>query len=557
MTKWICQVCGYEHEGPEPPETCPLCGADKSEFTRVPPVDAASPPSPSAQPIAIAAQERTWVCTVCGYESRGITPPDICPECGVDHTFFRPADMPAAAPPCPQVASKPASLQCSLCDTQLSQTTVLDACPTCMGRFIECGTSARATITPATKTKSRRYVVLGSGIAALTAVEQIRARDTSSQIDMITREPCLPYYRINLTRYLNGDIPAAKLFVHSPSWYVENQVTVHLETDVLAYHPTEHNVQTRRGSMPYDRLVVATGARAFVPPIKNAQVRSVHAVRTIQDAQSVLRAAGSGVRVVVLGGGILGLEAAFAMIHRGCEVSVCEGSPHLLPRQLDSRAAQIVQRYFESKGVTLVFEDLPAEILGDEFATGVRLQSGRSIPADIVIVSTGIRSNNALDQAAGLEVKRALVVNSQMQTSAPDVYAAGDGVEHGGVSYGIWPASLEMGKIAGRNASGDTALFSSMPPNNIVKVLDIEVYSVGALTAKGPNASELVHDDPAASVYEKVVVEDGKLAGAIFVGNAASGNKLRGFIEAHRELSSFGLAPDLPMHLALKRIKES
>jgi nitrite reductase (NADH) large subunit len=236
-------------------------------------------------------------------------------------------------------------------------------------------------------------------------------------------------------------------------------------------------------------------------------------------------------KVLVIGGGILGLEAAFGIARKGIEVTVCEGAPYLLQRQLDERSARIVQEHLESKGLKFIFGDLPSELIGDETVRAVKLNSGRLIDASLVITSAGIRPNSLAEKESGLQVARGLVVDDEMKTSDPDIFGAGDGAEHRGNLYGVWPASMEMGRVAGLNACGNEAHMAPMAPNNLVKVLDFDVYSVGDFGGKEAGTRSEVDEPTAGKTYEKLVFSGGNLVGAILVGDGSRGGQLRKHIE--------------------------
>jgi NAD(P)H-nitrite reductase large subunit len=298
-----------------------------------------------------------------------------------------------------------------------------------------------------------------------------------------------------------------------------------------------HEVRTNRGVVRYDRLVACTGARPFLPPLKNGWLRGVTSLRTLLDAQSLLGQIRPGVMVVVVGAGVLGLETAFALRSRGCEVTVCEGASQLLGRQLDPDSAAILQAHLESKGIRFVLGDLPAELIGDDRVRALRTTSGTSIEADVVVLSAGVRPNTMVWARSGLHVERGLVVDHALRTSDSDILAAGDVVEHGGVVYGIWPAAQEMGKVAGVNAAGGSGTFSGIPMSHSLKVVDLDVFSIGTTRAQGEGMREIA-SAPVPPRVEKIIVHNGIVVGGILMGDTSLSVRMRAWVQERRDVTS-------------------
>jgi len=485
--KWICNVCGYEHEGDAPPDECPVCGAGADEFDRV---EEIKPPSTRKS----------------GSEA----------------------------------ISAPACWRCALCDRDLAGAPA--SCPQCGAR-----TAALASPTAAIPVRSdgRRYVVVGGGVAGWTAAERIRSIDPKTLLTIVTREPCLPYFRLSLTRYLGGEIEASSLLAHARSWWDERGIDVLLDADVLAVDRDRHEVVTNRGSLGYDRLVAANGARAFMPSLKNAMVVGVTALRTLADARFVANQASRKGSIAVVGGGILGLETAFALAGKGCRVTVVEGSNQLLPRQLDPKAAAMLQSHLEKKQIRFVLGDMPTEVVGDETARALKLASGTEVETDVIIVSAGVRPNTMLWQKAGLRVERGVVVDDSLATSDADIFAAGDVAEHKSMLYGIWPAAMEMGRIAGANAAGAVESFPGLPMSHTLKVVDLDVFSIGATRAERDSMLEITRAIEPPS-YAKLVLDNGVVSGAILMGDTTLSTPVKNWIRDKRDLSAMLEAKSTP-----------
>lgn len=439
-----------------------------------------------------------WICRVCGYVHRGPEPPEVCPVCDASREEFEPLpeDEPAPGTPEPVAAGESSS-------------------------------AAKAT----------RIVVIGAGSAGMAAVEALRKTSPTAEIVLISQEPELPYYRLNLTRYLAGEVNREDLFIHPAEWYQEQQVQLLLGTEVSALHLAEHAVQLNDGRrLPFDKLLLAAGANPFIPPIPGADRRGVTSLRTVQDADYLLEACAAGARCVCIGGGLLGLETAGALARRGAQVTLLEGHGWLLPRQLNERAGQILGEHVGRIGITLWKKAKTREILGDEHVRGVLLEDGSTVPADLVVIATGIRSNCSLAQRAGLEVKQGVLVNNQLITSHPDVLAAGDVAEHNGVVYGLWTASQAQGAIAGRNLAGAGAEFTGLPRSSTLKVLGLDLFSIGQIMPT--DAGGQVVEEERDGRYYRFVFQEGRLVGAILLGDTQVMAVAKKAVEEKRDCAS-------------------
>jgi nitrite reductase (NADH) large subunit len=300
-----------------------------------------------------------------------------------------------------------------------------------------------------------RVVIIGAGIAGVSAAEAVRNASADAQITLISREPELPYYRLNLTRYLAGEIGLADLPVHPHGWYTERGIELTLNAEVTGLDLVGQSVSLGDGShLPFEKLILATGAHSFVPPIPGADMDGVTVLRSVTDCERILRAAQPGAKCVCIGGGILGLETAGGLARRGANVTLLEGHGWPMPRQLTSAAGDILRGHVAKLGIRLHTEAKTKAILGDQKVTGVLLEGGTTLETDLVVVAAGVRPNSSLARQAGLEVNGGVVVNNYLTTSHPDVLAAGDVAEHRGVLYGTWGPAQFQGSIAGMNAAG-------------------------------------------------------------------------------------------------------
>lgn len=306
-----------------------------------------------------------------------------------------------------------------------------------------------------------RYLILGGGIAALSAAKAIRENDRSGLIVMISGESGLPYYRPALTKQLLKDISAQDIAIKPASWYDapgRDIVTLTGRT-VTAIDTEKKTVTLADGNiLPYDKLIYALGARCFIPPFEGSDRANVIAVRTADDAARVREMAQTAKSAVVIGGGVLGLEAAWCLHEGGLSVSVVEFDARVMARQVDAETSERIARALEEHGVKLYTSASTAKV--DD--TGLHLTDGRILPADLVIVSAGVRANAEIAAAAGIKVDRKIIVDDHMRTSAPDVYAAGDCAACG-ISYALWAEAMEMGQVAGTNAAGGSMVYQNVP----------------------------------------------------------------------------------------------
>jgi nitrite reductase (NADH) large subunit len=372
MTRtWKCDLCGYVHNGSEAPQFCPVCGADSSHFSVL------EIQTSSARETVTEA----WQCSICDHIEQGSSPPNFCPICGADAALFHPYKAPE--------------------------------------------TSAKAS-------GIDRLVILGAGIAGMTAAEEARRQASAVEITLVSRETTLPYYRLNLTRFLAGEVAEEDLLIQHQEWFDAQRIT-YLSGEAQSIDLDARKVTLRDGSqLDYDRLIMTNGAHPFIPPIPGANRDGVMVLRTLEHARKMISNLQPGCRAVCVGGGLLGLETAWALQRRGAEVTVLEGFDWLLPRQLPPAAAALLFSRLEAQQMTIKCGVQIQEFTGDETVHGVLLEDGTEIPADLVILATGVRPNSHLARQCGLKVKQGVIVNDQLFTSDEHILAAGDVSEHQG-----------------------------------------------------------------------------------------------------------------------------
>lgn len=367
-----------------------------------------------------------------------------------------------------------------------------------------------------------RVVVLGNGIAGVTAADHVRRRHPECRIDLVADEAHPLYNRMGINRLIYGRSAMAGLYLNPDAWYDERRIETWLNTRAVGIDRTASEVELGTGErLPYDRLILALGSSAAVPRIDGFGGRGTFVVRSAEDALSIRAFAQREWcrEALIAGGGLLGLEAGYALHKLGLHASILERSDRLLRRQLDDRASEYLRRYLEGLGMSIVTRAETAAALGDERLSEVLLRDGRALPADLLLVCAGITPNAELAREAGLAVERGVTVDDSMRTNDQRIFAAGDVAEHRGRVHGLWPAAVEQAEVAACAALGEEKAYRGTVPVTILKVVGIELTSIGRFEAETGD-EEIVLEDEAAGRYRKLVIADGRIAGAILLGSA-------------------------------------
>jgi NADPH-dependent 2,4-dienoyl-CoA reductase/sulfur reductase-like enzyme/flavorubredoxin len=326
----------------------------------------------------------------------------------------------------------------------------------------------------------RRYLILGGGTAAVNAADSIRQRDTGGKIMIITEEPYLPVNRPMLTKDIDASVNADLITLHSADWYEEKQITVLTGVSAKKIDIIENTVELSNGEkVNYDKLIYALGSECFVPPFEGSKKEGVVTIRHIADVQKMMDLLSCARNAVIIGGGVLGLEAAYEIWRRGIHVTVLEATPQFIGRSVSADTAKTVQKQMERMGVDCYTAVNIAGIEGDSHVNSVRLADGTIFPADLVIISCGSRANIDLAREAGIETQRAVVVNAKMETNIPDIYACGDCAELNGIDYQLWSEASAQGKAAGANAVGETILCTNIPAGLSLDAFGMQLFSIG------------------------------------------------------------------------------
>ncbi|WP_198137043.1 nitrite reductase large subunit NirB [Nitrobacter hamburgensis] len=369
-------------------------------------------------------------------------------------------------------------------------------------------------------------VVIGNGMAGMRTVEELlKLVPGRFRITVFGAEPHVNYNRIMLSGVLAGDKTVEEIVINSREWYAQNDIALITGDAVTRIDRGDRMVHSASGlSVHYDRLLVATGSRPVAPPIPGLSLPGVCAFRDIADVETMLAVSREHRRAVVIGGGLLGLEAAWGLKQRGMKVALVHLMPTLMERQLDAAAGQMLQRDLDGRGIAFFTNGQTEEIVGKHRAEGVTLADGRFVPADLVVLAVGIRPNIDLARNAELEVNRGIVVSDDMRTSDPAIFAVGECVEHRGKVFGLVAPIWDQAKVcAARMAGDENALFVSRDISTSLKITGVDVFSAGALCAASEHDDEITLRDDRRGIYKKIVLRDGRLVGAVLYGDVTDG----------------------------------
>lgn len=377
------------------------------------------------------------------------------------------------------------------------------------------------------------YLILGNGTAGLNAAKSIRERNQTCSIVMISNEAVLSYNRPMLTKTMLAELTAEQIAVTNEEWYTENNITNVLDREIKKIDVPNKEVILSDGiRLKYDKCIYALGAESFIPPINGIDKSDVVAIRRVADTDKIREFLPKAKHVVVIGGGVLGLEAAWELSKSKCKVTVLEVTEKLLMRQIDDNASALLEERMHEVGIDIKLNVKIDEIQGDGHVTGVKLADGEVIPAELVVVSSGVRANVGIAKDAGIDIDRAILVNEKMETNIADIYACGDCSEYAGVNLALWSEALEMGKVAGANAVGDDVSYEPIRPSLNFNGLNTSLFAMGDV-GKNPNLKykTVEFSDTRKKTYEKYYFLNNRLCGVILLGDVSKLAKMTEAIE--------------------------
>ncbi|MGH7222137.1 MAG: FAD-dependent oxidoreductase, partial [Gemmataceae bacterium] len=375
-------------------------------------------------------------------------------------------------------------------------------------------------------------VVVGTGMAGAKVAEEVLARAPDRyHIRLFGAEPHGTYNRILLSGVLGGHQDPRQLWLNPLDWYENRGIHVHAGVRVETIDCRRQVVAGGGGKVeePYDVLVLATGSRPFVPPMEGTRQQGVFVFRTLDDCAAISTYAQDCDRAVVIGGGLLGLEAARGLLSHGLEVTVVEAAPHLMVQQLDAAGGELLKRKLEAMGVQVLLKTVTTHLLGENGRVcGLRFQDGSTLETDMVVLSCGIRPNVEEAKAAGLAVEKAIVVDDQLRTSDPSIFAVGECAQHRGRLYGLVDPVYEQARVLADvlTEAKSNAIYTGSRLATTLKVMGVDLLSMGETSASDPDCEVLSYLDPIRGVYKKLVLRDNRLIGAILLGEADPTHRL-------------------------------
>jgi len=421
--------------------------------------------------------KKAWRCLVCGEIVEGTNPPDVCPVCGVGPDQFVEIEV-------SDIAFK--------------------------------------------SDKVENFIIVGNGAAGTAACEEIRKRNKNCSIEIISTENVIAYNRPMLTKGILSDIDEINFYIKPREWYDENNIILTLGTTVREIREEFKGLILSNGeTRSYDKLIIATGAESFIPPIKGADQEGVFAIRFLAGVNALQKYLKKVNKAVVIGGGVLGLEAAWELKRAGKDVTVIEQSKNIMGKQLDDKGSALLKKATEKSGIKVIAGIGIEEITGSGKATGVKLADGTIAEGELGILSTGIRQNIGLAKGTNVLAERSIKVNEKMETTATDIYACGYCAEFNGVNYAIWRQAIEMVTFAGINAVGDEAVYETIIPANSFKGMGTSLFAVGD-NGKDPEKSYKTFEiqDDAKGTYEKYYFVNNRFCGGILLGDVSKTSKL-------------------------------
>jgi NAD(P)H-nitrite reductase large subunit len=428
--------------------------------------------------------ERLWKCVVCGEEFHGYNPPKICPACGAVSNQF----------------------------SEVSEVEVTF-----------------------NSHKKEKFLIIGNGAAGYYAAGAIRKRNTQCEIEIISEESHLTYYRPSISDAISEDLKEASFYLSPKEWYVDNNITLSLGFHVEWLNPEKKQVILNDGrAIDYDKLILANGSKNFMIPVEGIEKSGVFTLRNLTDLEAIKNKMKTSKNVLIVGGGLLGLEAAYEMSKSGLHISVVDYNASLLSKQLDSESSRLLKAAVENQSISVILGDSVNRINGKTAVDSVTLKSGKIIEVDLVLFSTGIAPNINIADKTNLMTNKGILVNENMETNIPDIYACGDIAEFKGRVYGNWPVAVAMGKNAGTNAVGHKAGLAL--PLSVVSFnsMGLTLLTVGEIP-KEPFKT-ITFKDKENKIYKKLFFSGDILACGILIGDTKSSAKLISAIKAAKSL---------------------
>jgi nitrite reductase (NADH) large subunit len=384
-----------------------------------------------------------------------------------------------------------------------------------------------------------QLVVVGNGMAGVACLEQILKHRPDFEITLFGEETHVNYNRILLSSVLAGEKSPGEIVLNSEDWYRDNNIRARLGVRIERIDRARRLVVDSTGAeTPYGKLILATGSTAFVPPIPGVDKKNVHVFRTLDDTHALIAKSRPGLEAVVIGGGLLGLEAARGLQLRGCRVTVVHLMDTLMDRQLDPPAGQLLRRKIEDLGIRVLLPRQTQAILGNGRVDGLRFASGEEIEAGLVVIAAGIKPNTWLARQAGLEVRRGILVNDFMETSDSDIFAVGECTEHRGQTFGLVAPLMEQGKVLAATITGRRGpVFTGAAPAAKLKIMGIDIFSAGSVDSCEPGVEVVRYEDSSLGIYKKLLLKNNRLHGVILAGDTSGDRRYTEWLRDQTDLT--------------------
>lgn len=406
--------------------------------------------------------------------------------------------------------------RCTVCDELFDYDKKPSSCPVC-GVGQELFELVEVEVSENSIEKEVDILIIGGGVAAVNAADAVSSRNKKARITIISKEKYLPYYRTRLTEIIDNEIPMERMLIKKESWYAERNIKLLLEEEVISVATDEKFVELASGKrLNYDSLVIASGARCFVPPFENKDLKNVRVIREMAETYDIIDTAKKSKKVVVIGGGVLGLEAAWGFKNLGLDVTVLEVMPRVLPRQLDEKGSELLEELIKTSGVNIMTGVEIKGFAGSDCVEKVVLKNGVELDADLVIISAGIAPNKEFMLSTKIAVNRGIIVNEKMETSIKDIYACGDIAEYNGKIIGLWQVAMEQGKIVGANICGEEKIYSEQIQPLSFEGMNTQLLSIGNITDSGET---VVDYNAEKNIYRKFFFKNEILVGALLIGD--------------------------------------
>lgn len=387
---------------------------------------------------------------------------------------------------------------------------------------------------------TNKIIIIGNGIAGITALKAIREVDKGSEIFIFGEEKFYPYNRIKLSKSLFDELSEDSILLQKKEWYEENKISIYVDKKVIKINTDKKEVVLSDESVfKYDKLLLATGARNNKPAIDGIEKDGVFTLRKLQDAWDIKNEIKKGENVINIGGGIQGLETAWNLQQQGIKVSIMEFQPRLMPNQLDERASEILQEVVKKFGIDIHLNTGAHKIVGNDRVEGILTNSGELFPCEKVIYAIGIKPNIEIVQETPIKYEKGIIVNEKMETNVDSIYAAGDVAEFKGSVAGLWNISISQGKVAGYNIVGKASTYNPVVPVTTLNAFNISLFSMGSVDKN--KATNILVEENHEGQYRKVFIRDNKIVGAIVIGDMKRSPIFKAAIEKEISLEAIDL----------------